>query len=200
MTASAVRFRSGRPEDLAAIVALDRATELAPHWPVAAYATILGPACDDPACDGAHAHAVRYLIVAERLGPGGAITDASLAGFAVGWMHPALPHGASAGRVAELEDVVVAVGVRRTGIGRALCAAVLDWCRMQGATEVTLEVRAGNAGALALYERLGFQVTGRRPRYYRDPDDDAVAMVLRCDSFFLKVPILNQTNPPGGAS
>jgi ribosomal protein S18 acetylase RimI-like enzyme len=60
-----------------------------------------------------------------------------------------------------------------------LCAAVLDWCRALGTAEVLLEVRGSNAGALALYGQLGFEAVGRRPRYYRDPEDDAVAMLLR---------------------
>jgi ribosomal protein S18 acetylase RimI-like enzyme len=44
--------------------------------------------------------------------------------------------------------------------------------------EIALEVRAASAGAIALYATLGFTQTGRRPRYYRDPEDDAVVMRL----------------------
>jgi [ribosomal protein S18]-alanine N-acetyltransferase len=152
-------------------VALDRATDLAPHWPVAAYAAIL-----DATCDATDAHPSRCLMVAERLAGEGSGQAALLAGFAVGLMHPA---GEAGAYVAELEDVVVAAGCRRVGIGRALCGAVLGWCRLQGASEVALEVRAANAGAIALYEQLGFERVGRRPRYYRDPEDDAIAMLLR---------------------
>jgi [ribosomal protein S18]-alanine N-acetyltransferase len=39
-------------------------------------------------------------------------------------------------------------------------------------------VRASNAGAIALYKLLGFVEAGRRPRYYQDPQDDAVLMRL----------------------
>jgi ribosomal-protein-alanine N-acetyltransferase len=80
--------------------------------------------------------------------------------------------------LAELESVAVAPSARRSGIGRALCARVLDWCRNHGATEVMLEVRASSAGAIALYLGLGFIAAGRRPRYYCDPEDDAVVMRL----------------------
>jgi ribosomal-protein-alanine N-acetyltransferase len=60
---------------------------------------------------------------------------------------------------------------------------VLDWCRSNRATEVVLEVRAGSAGAAALYAGLGFTQAGRRPRYYRDPDEDALIMRLPLDRF-----------------
>ncbi len=41
-----------------------------------------------------------------------------------------------------------------------------------------LEVRAASVGAIALYTGLGFQEVARRARYYRAPEDDAVAMRL----------------------
>ena len=44
------------------------------------------------------------------------------------------------------------------------------------ASRVTLEVRAGNLGAQALYQELGFSVAGRRPNYYTDDGEDALVM------------------------
>ena len=41
---------------------------------------------------------------------------------------------------------------------------------------MTLEVRASNHGAMALYEKLGFKVIGRRRGYYTDDGEDAVVM------------------------
>ena len=41
-----------------------------------------------------------------------------------------------------------------------------------------LEVRVGNEAAQEMYRRFGFQVTGRRPKYYRDNDEDAILMTL----------------------
>jgi ribosomal protein S18 acetylase RimI-like enzyme len=111
----------------------------------------------------------RCFFVAEK--------DASLAGFAVGVLHPAASE-----RIAELESVVVSANARRAGIGRALCRAVLDWCRAHGATELILEVRAASSAAIALYAALGFTLTARRTRYYRDPDDDALLMRLPLQS------------------
>ncbi len=138
--------------DLDAVLALERATSLAPHWPPSAYAAIL---------ESSAPH--RCLFVAEK--------DNSLAGFAVGVFHPAASE-----RIAELESVAVSANYRRAGIGRALCRAVLDWSRSQGATELVLEVRAASSAAIALYTALGFTLAARRPRYYRDPDDDALLM------------------------
>ena len=72
------------------------------------------------------------------------------------------------------EGEVLILGVsprrRRQGRGRRLLAAArAHW---QGrANEAFLEVRADNAGAIALYEACGWQVVARRPRYYRDGID-----------------------------
>ena len=71
--------------------------------------------------------------------------------------------------------VVVAEDARRRGIGRALLAAAL--ARAPAARVAHLEVRASNAAAIALYERLGFVAVGRRPRYYEGRED---AVSMRC--------------------
>jgi len=160
MTTPRIQLRPAVAQDLNAILDIELASETAPHWPHAAYAAILDP---DPSQSAA---ILRCLIVAY---------DGELpAGFAVGRMHPA--EG-----IAELESVVVTVSVRRAGIGRALCAAVFDWCSSQGASEIILEVRTNSTAAIALYIGLGFTKTGRRPLYYRDPDDDALLMRLPLD-------------------
>jgi ribosomal-protein-alanine N-acetyltransferase len=75
-----------------------------------------------------------------------------------------------------LESVAVGMDWRRLGVAKALCLAVLGWCRERGAEVVELEVRAGGVGAIALYEGLGFAVTGGRAQYYREPVEDAVLM------------------------
>lgn len=146
---------AARP-DIDAILALERATPTAPHWPNGAYRAILAAEIFSPR---------RCLLVAAVRGQPGVL------GFAVGVVHPA---GDS-----ELESVAVAESLRRRGIGRALCAAVAEWCRQQGARELLLEVRASSTGAIALYKRLGFDPVGSRPRYYHQPVDDAVVMRLQ---------------------
>ena len=94
-------------------------------------------------------------------------------GFAVGKVA-----GSGSNGVAELESVAVSLAARRGGVGRALCEAVVDWCRWQGAMRMELEVRAGSEEAIALYGGLGFVVVGRRRGYYREPAEDALLMKL----------------------
>lgn len=63
---------------------------------------------------------------------------------------------------------------RRRGIARNLLARVADGARNLGAQTASLEVRASNDGAQALYEALGFQRQGVRPRYYSDREDAVI--------------------------
>lgn len=55
---------------------------------------------------------------------------------------------------------------RRQGVGRALLRSIIADARARGATQVFLEVRAGN-DAIAFYEQLGFGKVGERRAYYR---------------------------------
>lgn len=91
------------------------------------------------------------VLLAEREG--------ALLGCAVGWE--------IAGEVHVLE-VAVAPEARRQGIGRALVAALIA---DRGGGTALLEVRDGNVAARTLYERSGFVVVGRRPKYYPDGED-----------------------------
>ncbi len=72
----------------------------------------------------------------------------------------------------ELLQVEVAEGYRRQALASNLLAAAL-------AGTVFLEVREGNAAAIALYSTLGFSVTGRRRDYYSGPREDALVMERR---------------------
>lgn len=56
----------------------------------------------------------------------------------------------------------VAPEARGAGVGDALVHAVVAWARERGYERVALEVADGNQAAIALYERHGFQPTGRR--------------------------------------
>jgi ribosomal-protein-alanine N-acetyltransferase len=153
--------RAGGVGDLAAVVALERGVVEAPHWAEAEYAALVEEKSFQIQDGGVR----RCLFVAEREG--------RVVGFAVGKAAGAGPES-----LAELESVVVDAAARRGGVGRELCEAVVGWSRGQGAASVELEVRAGSAGAIALYERLGFVEDGRRPGYYHAPDEDAVLMRL----------------------
>ena len=68
---------------------------------------------------------------------------------------------------------------RRRGIASALLSALIG--RIDGTggrtdSQITLEVRRSNGGAVALYERFGFRSAGVRRRYYQDNGEDAVIM------------------------
>lgn len=65
---------------------------------------------------------------------------------------------------------------RRQGIGRQLLLNLAELSSAIGARRMTLEVRVSNVAAQALYGAFGFQVVGRRPRYYTDDDEDALVM------------------------
>lgn len=56
---------------------------------------------------------------------------------------------------------------RRKGIGENLLKAMIA---LSGLEYFTLEVRISNYGAVRLYEKLGFEIMGRRPNYYGDED------------------------------
>jgi ribosomal-protein-alanine N-acetyltransferase len=82
----------------------------------------------------------------------------------------------SVGEEAEIFDLAVAKAWRRRGIGRALVEFCIARMRDEGAKRVFLEVRESNTGARAFYEALGFSQAGRRPKYYRDPEEDGLLL------------------------
>jgi len=78
----------------------------------------------------------------------------------------------------ELEIVNVAVDpeLRGRGVGTGLMRFFLEQGRLRGAVRAVLEVRSGNAPALALYRGCGFRLAGRRKRYYADSGEDALVL------------------------
>ena len=78
-----------------------------------------------------------------------------------------------------INNLAMRPGLRGRGIGTALIRHVLAEGARLGARRATLEVRASNAGARRLYERLGFYVAGTRRNYYTEPVEDA--LILWCD-------------------
>ena len=71
---------------------------------------------------------------------------------------------------AEILSVTVSAEARGRGHARLVLGGHLDELARRGARVVHLEVEEGNAPALALYRRLGFEEVGRRPGYYVRPD------------------------------
>ena len=74
---------------------------------------------------------------------------------------------------ADMMNIAVAESFRRLGIARML---VEELIRQLDAYQLTLEVRASNAPAIALYESLGFTQVGRRKNYYHKPKEDALIL------------------------
>jgi len=73
-------------------------------------------------------------------------------------------------------NVAVADDQRRRGIASELLGALFERTREDGRRGYTLEVRVSNAGAISLYERLGFERRGVRRAYYTDNREDALIM------------------------
>jgi ribosomal-protein-alanine acetyltransferase len=67
---------------------------------------------------------------------------------------------------AQLLNLSVVHDARRAGLGTALLARFVKEAERLGAEQVFLEVRVGNAAAIALYEREGFVRVARRAGYY----------------------------------
>jgi len=82
------------------------------------------------------------------------------------------------GEDAYIVSIAVDPRWRRHGLAEWLMLELIAKAWQQGAELVTLEMRAGNRAAGALYHKLGFQEVGRRKRYYRDNDEDALLLSL----------------------
>ena len=95
-------------------------------------------------------------------------------GYAVGYagMLTVLDEG-------DITNIVVDERWRGRGIGRELTQGLLDAGAAMGLGAFTLEVRAGNAPAIRLYESLGFCAEGVRRGFYERPKEDALIMWKR---------------------
>ncbi|TLM67912.1 MAG: ribosomal-protein-alanine N-acetyltransferase [Deltaproteobacteria bacterium] len=92
-----------------------------------------------------------------------------LAGFICSWL--------VAGEL-QIQNVATAPAFRRQGVAIRLLAHVLQRAATTGFESAWLEVRVGNAAAIALYERFGFKAVARRPNYYPD-GEEALVMCYR---------------------
>ena len=143
-----MRIRDARAGDAGAIGALERQC-FADPWPEEAVAAYInGGNC--------------LMLCAE--GEGG-----ELLGY-VGMQH-VLDEG-------YIGNVCTAPQHRRRGLTRALHADLDPRSRRLGLAFLTLEARASNAAAIALYEGAGYERVGTRPGYYQHPAEDAVIMTL----------------------
>ena len=77
---------------------------------------------------------------------------------------------------ADMMNIAVHPEHRRKGIAEDLIAALTEALQARGIRSLMLEVRASNAPAISLYEKLGFCFAGKRPNYYRNPREDALIL------------------------
>ena len=76
----------------------------------------------------------------------------------------------------DMMNVAVHPDYRRKGIAEALVISLVEALREKGSHCLTLEVRASNAPAIGLYEKLGFRQIGLRKNYYHNPKEDALIL------------------------
>ena len=158
-------IRPARPEDAATLVALGASIGREPEaWLLNA--------------DGWRGvgEERRYLRALKRH-PDAAVFVAEDDGAIVGRLSVARdPHQASR-HVADL-GLMVAVGHRRRGIGRALLEEAVVWAREAGISKLELHVFPWNEPAIRLYEQFGFEREGLRRNHYRRGNEfvDAILM------------------------
>ena len=140
--------------DIDQVLALAESLPEAPRWTRETYAN---------AADR-HASPQRIALVAED-------SQDRLLGFAVALLIP--PQ-------AELETIAVAQAAQRKGIASLLFGQMIRELEGVRITEVMLEVRESNRAAQAFYRSLGFVESGRRHRYYAEPQEDALLLGRAC--------------------
>ncbi len=130
--------------DLEAVLAIEHLSPAAAHWTQAQYTAALG-------------RSERLALAAEEEG--------TILGFLVAFT--GTPEW-------ELENVAVLPSARKRGVGRALVEALIRAAHAAEASEIRQEIRASNHAAQALGQKMRFVQQGTRPRYYRNPNEDAL--------------------------
>jgi ribosomal-protein-alanine N-acetyltransferase len=148
-----LNIRTMRSDDLEQVVAIDKMSFSMP-WPISSYRYEL---FENP---------LSLLWVAEAARDG---VQPRVIGMVVVWLVMDEAH---------IATIAVHPEYRGRGIAKDMLKIALDEVIRRGMHSATLEVRAGNIIAQRLYSRFGFQVVGRRPRYYRDNDEDALIMTV----------------------
>jgi len=105
--------------------------------------------------------------------------DGKIIGMIVSWMFVDEAH---------IATIATHPDYRRQGIANQLLIHSLHYVLSEGAKSSFLEVRASNTAAQAMYRKLGFEESGRRPRYYKDNGEDAILMTLNALDRFKEKP------------
>lgn len=69
---------------------------------------------------------------------------------------------------------------RRQGLATTILSHTIEHIRERDALYLFLEVREKNQSAIGLYKKFGFEVVGKRKRYYAETNEDALVMQLAC--------------------
>jgi len=154
-------IRPLQPADIDEAVAIAAASPEAPQWPRSAWLPYLDP-------DPAKPTLVRTGLAA--VDPTQSSAPAIL-GFSCATL---VLDGAE--NLCQLDSMAVHPSHRRRGIGASLLRELLTWASQNRARHFSLEVRASNIPAIALYQRFGLRQEGRRPRYYAHPEEDALLL------------------------
>lgn len=110
---------------------------------------------------------VRDLLSCKYASCFGALSEDKLVGYAcLEWV---LDEGS-------LTDIAVKPEYRGRGFAKALMNELVNDAVKRDMQFVTLEVRESNISALSLYRSFGFEDVGKRPRYYKDPVEDALLL------------------------
>jgi ribosomal-protein-alanine acetyltransferase len=159
-TFAIVTIRHATFEDVASIIAMERSCPTAAHWDEHRYAELF------------HSHGASQRLALVAIAPsaistrgGGSNSIREVIGFLIA------RHVASEW---ELENIAVARAFQRQGVAKRLLDALFDQALQTGSESIYLEVRESNTAARGLYEKTGFDPTGRRKAYYSNPHEDAV--------------------------
>lgn len=77
-----------------------------------------------------------------------------------------------------ITNVAIHPEYRKLGLGKLLVHEMIIQAKLSDINYLTLEVRVSNMPAITLYERIGFEKAGTRPKYYTDNQEDALIMWL----------------------
>lgn len=77
---------------------------------------------------------------------------------------------------AHITNIAIDKDFRNKGLGSFLVKSMIEYAEELGIYRMTLEVRKSNKPAQGLYMKFGFKPCGRRPKYYKDNNEDAIIM------------------------
>ncbi len=78
-------------------------------------------------------------------------------------------------------NIAVKVPYRKKGVACRIVEGLIDGAKEKGLSFVSLEVRESNEAARNLYFKYGFEIKGKRKRFYEKPTEDAIIMTKFTD-------------------